>query len=330
MFLFTIFTLLSSCTLKPLSRGNGGELVVVADEEDRPVIRKLLESTFGIQVKTPQSEALFRIIWIEATDLEFYTRSPLILIANSIDATNETSSLVNKMLSVDVRNGVNNQDYAVFKLQDPWARGQLLLLLLGKSKADLGDNAVYWADSLLNWSLIFEHDRLSRKVSTISSIETYNTEFKGVGFSFLKPPDYITAQENDSLNFVRYIRHYPERWFMIRWGKIESNDSFDAEYVYIKRSECNDAFLDPVDTYADNWSWKFENFNNYDAIKVRGLWAAEGPSGGGPFFSYGIVIPEKGVWFLLDGAVLAPGESKMPYLWQLEAIAHSFSIVLGE
>ena len=137
--------------------------------------------------------------------------------------------------------------------------------------------------------------------------------------------DYIETQDNDSLGFIRFIRHYPERWIMIAWGSVANDTLFTAEFIYHHRKSLGDAFLDPVITYDDRWSWTETMLNNQRAFLIRGLWATKGPTGGGPFFSYGFMVPDTNLYYIIDGAVFAPDRVKMPYLWQLDAMMHTLS-----
>jgi len=305
--------------------GDGGTLVVVADELDRPVLRKAIEAKFGRIISTPQPEPLFNIVWVDGKTLTDRTRNPLFLMAASLTGQGPTTDLLSRMLTPDVREGVEAGEYSIFTRCDPWARRQLLLLLVGRTRQELGRRMDGWVDTLYQRALDFEYERIVGELVKPTKHRRYERKLNdGSGFSLRLQIDYIESQGNDSLGFVRFIRHHPERWIMVAWGELDSTSHLAPGFIYNHRKSLGEAFLDPVMTYDDRWEWEETTLNGFPVILVRGLWATIGPIGGGPFFSYCLAIPEENRYYIIDGAVLAPGEAKMVYLWQLEAIVHTF------
>lgn len=314
------------CSVKPLSMRGGGELVVVADPLDRPIMRRAIEERFGQIVATPQPEPLFSIIWVDGSTLAERTRAPLILLVASLDGEGPTAELLGRMLTPEVETGVREGEYVVFTRRDPWARQQMLLILVGRSRAELGERITLWADSLYNWALAFEYERLAHQLLHRGENRAAERQLTGrYGFRLRIQPDYILAQANDSLNFVRLIRHHPERWIMVAWGEMSDSTGLTPGFIYARRKQLAAAFLDPVICYDDHWRWERAGFGGLNAVLIRGLWATESAIGGGPFLSYGIWVSSKNMYYIVDGATLAPGEAKMPYLWQLDALAQTFT-----
>ncbi len=304
-------------------------LVVVADEFDRPVVRKFVEAKFGRMIGVPQPEPLFEIIWSDGNTVKDHTRNPLLLMTASLNGDGPTTDLVRRMLTPEVKEGVDNGEYEVFKRPDPWARRQMMMIVVGRNQRELGERVDKWIDSLYSWAMEFEYDRLVN-----NHIRRYkNSLFEhrlGVdsGFRINLQPDYIPSRQNDSLGFIRFIRHYPDRWITIAWSEMKNAEFITPELVYERRKSIGVSFRDPVMTYDDRWIWEETGFDGRRAVLIRGLWATEGPIGGGPFITYGIGIPEKNLYFIVDGAVFSPGTAKMPYLWQLDTILRTFDITV--
>jgi len=323
---FFILVALSGCNQKPMSVGTEGTIVIVADQLDRPVIRPVLEKKFGRIIHTPQPEPYFNIYWVDAQSLSEQTTAPLILLSASLDGEGPTADLLRRMLTPEVSEGVNSGEFAIFRRGNPWARKQLLLVLLGRDRRELGANAVQWSDSLYNWAVEFERERVSNQVFRRGEQKELELELQDeFGFHIRIQHDYLIAQKNDSSKFVRLLRHYPERWIMVAWGELDNDSLFTPQFIYEQRRTLGEAFLDPVMTYDDRWSWQRTTLGNYDTILINGLWATLDPTGGGPFFCYGLWISDRKRYYIIDGAVFAPGETKMSYLWQLETIVHSFN-----
>lgn len=325
--LLILMTLLAGCSSKPYSQGRGGSLVVVADPLDRPVIRGAIESRFGRIIHTPQPESSFQIHWVDARSFADHTRNPLVILAATLDGEGETAELLGKMVSGKVREGVVSGQYEIFRREDPWARRQLLAIVVGRNQHELGSRMTNWVDSLHLWFSEFEYNRLQHEIFRRSEQKALAKELtEKHAFRLRIQQDYFLTQDNDSLNFIRMIRHAPERWLMVGWGNMSDSTRLTPQFIYNRRKLLGNVFLDPVTTYDENWNWETTTLNGSKAVRVNGLWATTGPNGGGPFFTYGIWDADQLRYYLIDGAVFAPGMAKMPYLWRLNAVAQTFQV----
>jgi hypothetical protein len=307
--------------------GREGSMLIVADDFDVPVVRPEIERIFGKTILTPQHETEYRMSWIDAEELSNYTSDPLVLLAATVDGEGPTADLLRKMLSPGIMEGVNSGEYVVFKKLNTWSRPQMLLIVLGRNQIELGANITEWSDSLYAWAGGFKRKRVSNQLFRKGEQHDIEKYISGkYGYKLRVMHDYLIAQENHSLDFIRLIRHYPERWIMVATGELRQDQKFDAQFIYDRRKLVSNSFLDPVMTYEENWSAEDVMFAGQDAILVRGIWATVGPTGGGPYFCYGLRIPDSNKYYLIDGAVFAPGEEKIHLLWQLEVIARTFEL----
>lgn len=315
------------CSTKRPAVGSGGTLVAVADPVDRPVVRKAINAAFQRTVATPQPEPMFNIVWTDGDLLQNHTRSPLILLTSTLDGTGSTAKLLGRMLTPDVRSGVESGDYSVFTRRDPWAGSQLLLIVAGNSNRELAEQTELWGDSLFQWAVDFEIERIQQDLFRRKEQKKLSEELlQQYGFKLRIQHDYVIAQSNDSLDFVRFIRYHPERWFSVAWGEISDGSELTPQFIYNRRKQIGTVFLDPVIHYDDHWTSERSVLNGFDATLVRGLWATVGPTGGGPFFSYGLWNSETEMYYIVSGSVFVPDDTKMKYLWQLDAIANTFQI----
>jgi len=320
--------LLISCNTKPESTGLEGSVLFIIDELDRPVVRSTFEKAFGKVIHTPQPETQFTMYWEDGATLAEKIRAPLIIIAADLNGTGPTANLLKTMLTAEVMSGVNGGEFVIFKRNNPWAQPQLLLILVGRNKKELGVNAKEWSDSLLKWSYDFEIQRITDLLYEKKEQKDLSGELSDkFGFNIRVQHDYIVAQENDSLNYVRLIRHYPERWLTVAWGELQDETLFNTDFILNHRKKIGNSFLDPVMVYEEKLSSIQSSICGKDTELLFGLWATQDPTGGGPFFSYGYLDRSKSRFFLIDGAVFAPGELKVPYIWQLDAMANTFKTI---
>ncbi|MCF7811842.1 DUF4837 family protein [bacterium] len=329
---------LSGCSFEPSSLGSGGTLLVVADEVDRPLIRQTIESKFGRIIDVPQPEPLFNLIWTDAADLEKHTHNPIFLLASSLDGTGSTAEFLKKMLNPEVEEGIKNGEFSVFRHYDPWARNQMLLVLAARDSRELAEYTDNWCDSLFNWAVEFEYKRLDKELLTgrkRKEITNYidlpsEKSDKLQGFKLTLQIDYIETINSDSLKCIRFIRHFPDRWVTVAWDFLDEDSILTPDLIYQKRKSLGDYFLDPVLTYDDKWQSEEVVFNDKQGYLIRGLWATQGPTGGGPFFCYSFLEPSSRLYYIIDGAVFAPDREKMPYLWQLDVILHTFQLITNK
>jgi len=308
-----------------MSVGDGGMIVIIADMQDRPLLKRTIDERFGREIGTPHDEPLLDIIWQDGKTFATQTRDPLLLLAAPLDGQGPTADLLRRMITPEVEEGIKDGQFSVFRRNDPWAKQQLLLVLAGRNQRELAERVNEWIDSLYNWAIDFEYKRLKRELIHRHKNNKYiRPSDESGGFQFNIQLDYIVAQDNDSLEFIRFIRQHPTRWIMVAWG--ESNEPITPEFIYEHRRQLSDSFLDPVRTYDDRWSWEETELNGQQAIIVRGIWAGVETTGGGPFFTYGFKTPDQDRYYLIDSAVFAPGQSKMPYLWQLDIMAQTFEL----
>lgn len=320
-----LYTFLSSCQIKSVSGGEPGTVVIIADEWDRPILQPFISRTFAQEIMTPQVEHHFTILWRDATQLGELTRYPIIIMAGHLEGDGPTARMLKQMIKGEVEEGVRKGELGVFRKKDPWARKQLLLVITGSNRRQLGENLMRYSDSLYHWAYQFEISRLITDMFSRGEQVKLERELEfRYGFTFRIQHDYIMAEENDTLQYWRLLRHHPERWIMVAWGDLPPNDTLTAQMVWERRKQLGLTFYDPVLILDEYLTVKRTRFQDHPSILIRGLWTTVDPTGGGPFFSYAFADTIKKHYYIIDGAVFAPGEWKMPYLWQVDAIAHTF------
>jgi len=318
---------LLGCQSKPKANyGGDGTIVVAVDPPDRAMVGKILASRFGRIINTPQPEPEYNLVITDGDGLTEYVRSPYVFLFAPLDGAGSTSKLLGKMLSSDVKAGVVSGEYFIFARKDPWARGQQLYIVTGPNSLDMGLQLAHNVDSLKVWVDRLESEaRFSRLFERGEHKELAQEATAKHGWRIRLQNDYSLEQDNDSLSFVRWMRYIPERWVMVHWGEMSDSSQLTAQFVLQKRQVIGRYFPDPVITEVEDLTSEPVLFNERRVLLVRGLWRTDSNLfGGGPFFSYALWVEKENRYYIIDCAVYAPGKDKMPYLKQLDVLAHTF------
>ena len=136
--------------------------------------------------------------------------------------------------------------------------------------------------------------------------------------------DYFLAFEDPKENFVFLRRRFPERWLFVYWVDTEDPSFLTPEWCLKKRNEIGEKFYGEDRVVRGYTKVERGEFLGRKAFIVQGLWENEKEVAGGPYKAYCFYDSTTKRVYMIDIAVFAPGQRKMPFLRQLEVIAHTF------
>ena len=301
-------------------------IFVFADSLDWVFLKGALESTFEKTIRTPQLERLFVLVFKRPETLAQFKTKKNIILLSSLRSQGKAAEIVRSMLTEPrVLKGVEEGRYYVFTLKNQWAQDQLLMVLVSKDLSTLKEKIIQNSDFLYR---IFDNRYKSLlKKRMYAKLERKETEKKLMdkyGWAVRVQHDYFLAFEDPKENFVFLRRRFPERWLFVYWVDTEDPSFLTPEWCLKKRDEIGEKFYGEDRIVREYTRVEKGEFLGREALIVEGLWENEKEVAGGPYKAYCFYDPPTKRVYMIDIAVFAPGQRKMPFLRQLEVIAHTF------
>jgi hypothetical protein len=326
LFLISLFGISAmGCERIPEAVGNDTGITVVADSTIYAAIRPALEAALQKEIYTPQPEYLLKMSYLRPEELNKVVVRPNIIMAGLLNAEDRTSKQVRGMLPAGAMNQVEQQESFVFRKENPWARKQLLLVLVSTDTSVLKEQIIENSDYLF--------EVLRNHVIDLTKAEMYSQfEQKSIGNDFLEKyqwrlrvqHDYVVWQEDEKDHFVMLRRTSPERWLFVYWEDSVEPDNINADWLISKRNEIGRRYYEN-DKIADKYlSIGETEFAGRRAVELCGLWENEQKVAGGPFKAFAFYDEDTQRAYLVDISAFAPGQEKEEFMRQLEIMARTF------
>lgn len=316
-----------SCGTKTNSWWIEPEIPVLASDADWEQIAPSLKDVFEHVVRTPQDEKTFVLKHAGTQDQGRYTHTQYLILAASLESKGKIGDLVRQMLkNPDVRSQVESGERFYFVQRDPWARGQLMIILTAKDTETLRDQIERQGQVLYELVNDDLNAFLEKQMFERSDQKQQEDDLlKNYGWSIKLQKPYFVAQELPLDGIVWFRRTDPERWIFVRW--IEDADTsgvFSREWVIRERDRIGKAYYGN-DRVAEPYLFSFSGeFLGRSAQITTGLWENEEKIAGGPFKNYTFYDPVSRRLYMLDIACFAPEDNKLRYMRRLDVIAHTF------
>lgn len=327
-FLAIVFVFMLSCGVKRDALGSRDKIIIIADSTQWLDIEEHVLTALERIIYTPQPEPVFTLLHRGPEDLNKLTRFPNLLIIGSLDVEGKMQELLRKLLSEEAMARVRADSAFLFNKPDPWAKDQMLALVVSKDLETVKQNVRDNSDKLFR---LFD-ENLSKYVfrslfAQFEQKELSRRLMQEHGWSMRIQHDYFVAVDSSEIRYVWLRRFNPQRWLSITWEPVEDPSVLSKEWMLEKRRDVIEKFYDGDHVYEDETIKIQEHevdFNGRYAIRLDGVWQNEKHIMGGSFRSYGFYDQGDGRLYLIDLAVYAPGERKYQYLRQLDGIASTF------
>lgn len=338
IWLFSTFYLALSivgCDYKKAATGKEDEIIVFCDRSDWSELEVILNSTFGKQIATPNSEILFTLIRKDLVDFEKFKRRKNILVIGRIDSTNTVANYLNS-----IKNSLHKQENLeknsfLIKKYDLWSYNQVIVFIGAKEISSLQNLLMSEKNNLL-----FAFQRMSdKRVADLIQLEKSQQSFlqkkylEKYGWRLNILPEFVEAVDDPQGNFV-WLRRSPntdnENWVFAHWIENANQNNLKKEFVnqirnmltkkYIRST--NDSFYVTIVNNSTNQTQIL--FNNYPAILTQGLWQMSDGSMMGPFINYAFYDTRSQRIYFLDGSVFSPRYDNKSQLQRLDLSLRTF------
>lgn len=324
--LLLVFFILTSCERTPYGYWQEPRIAVIADSLEWQIIQEPLESYFEHVIRTPQEEKKYSLFRVQENQIDQYSAFRYIIVAGTFESKGNTGKLLRQILQDStIRSSVKNDQMFMFSQRDQWANNQLVAFLITENLASLKkkiqNNGQYIHDLFnneLNQSLITE---MYRKREQFDIEDKF---MKTYGWSIRVQTDYFIAEELPEEGFLWMRRMYPERWVFVRWIEDADSSNLNSDWIINERNRIGEKYYGNDQIVDKYLQFNQEDFKGRSAIVTSGLWENEEKVAGGPFKNYTFYDSFSKRMFMIDVAVYAPNQEKMPYLRRMEIIANTF------
>jgi len=314
---------------QPDSRyGTENRIVVIADDADWAVVEKAAKEVFEKEYFTPQPEMVFTLHKIKPEELNSFTKWRNICLITTLQTKGKVSEIINANLSEHDRNRVEKDSSFVFQSKDPWAKDQILLIVIAKDQQTLLSRLQEKSEVLFNLFDMHASELAAKTIDAdFESKELADKLQQEYGWTLNIQRDFFEAVNSAEDHFVWLRRLGPQRWMFVHWDEIEDPSVLSEEWVTETRNRFAEKYY-RGDVIVDSLTKKQEvDFIGKYAIRLDGHWTNDSLHVGGAFRNYSFYDEESSRIYLIDLAVLAPGERKLPYIRQLDAMAHTFKSI---
>ncbi len=318
--------LLFRCGYRPPVIGQEDVLVILASEEDRPLLEPLLEDVFGRTMATPAPEPYFKVKWAAPAEFETFQHYKSLVVASLANPADSTGDiLIRKILGEERVAAAVQGGNPIYVTSDLLARGQIFM---GLSALD-AIHAQKELSRLRDW--IFDQFEQQLRIRQNHAIYR-RREQKKLARQFEEKyewrlriqHDYVPIKELPEENFVWLGRGYPYRWLAVHWVEQADTMSIDPETIWRRMEYIADSLF--ADIYLDSLfrSTDLGDQNGHTIFILRGVWGHRTQVGGGPFFTYVFRDNEQNRLYFITGVVFNPGGPKALLIRQQEVIGRTF------
>jgi hypothetical protein len=257
--------------------------------------------------------------------MENYVYRPRLLLIGILGSATPAASKIKAMLTPQIEERIATGQNYVFKKDDPWAKGQRLLVLSATDLDTLKQRIAGHRDELFN---LFQQPLIERTKREMYSLyeqkDLAKTLLEKYGWTLRIQHDYKLYKEFPPEQFVMLRRAWPERWLFVSWQRLDDPSQITLDWVIAWRNRLGARFYEndrvvPIDLTA-----REVEFAGRRALEVQGLWENEIKVAGGPFKAWAFYDEYTQQAFLVDMAVFVPGQEKVRFLRQMEIMARTF------
>lgn len=322
---------LLQCDYKPPVLGQENVVVILASEEDQPLLEPLFENIFNRTLATPAPEPYFQVKWIRPIEFEDYQNYKSLIVASLANPADSSGDLlIRRILGPERVTAAMEGGNPIFVASDYLANGQMFMALSALDAIQAQNEM----DRLRTW--IFDqfeqqlrlrlHDFIYRMRGNKKLSRTLEEEYD---WRLEVPHDYILVKELPEKRFVWLGRGFPYRWLSIHWLEQADSITITPDWTWKQVEYVADSLFASIYIDTAFRSGELGDENGHTLYIMRGTWAHRRETAGGPFFTYVFRDLEQNRVYFLTGMVFNPGGSKNLIIRQQEVIIRTFHTFQG-
>ena len=325
-----LLSLLSCERPKKAAIGYDHVITVVSEADNWEACEPILNETLGKSYLTPWTEQLYSFQLIDPNDLNLNIMNKNLLILTRLEVYSEVMKQVRSMLPDSTIQRIWNNPRGYYRGEDTYAQGQALLIVAGKSQAELRSRLKVNQEQIFNFieRKMFERNRafIYRSGEQFELAKAYYDQY---GWYLRMMHDYVEIENNPAKNLVWLGRDFPYRWLTITWASPDDSSALEVQADRLLRSTFGQK-ISSIKLNEEHLEKQEFWFKSYSGYKYFGLWDMTEEVKGGPFIAYCFYEPVKDRIYLLSGIVHAPDRAKIPYLRQMETMLQTFDTKVYE
>ncbi len=327
LFLIITAIFLSCSKQQEKSKGPLDVVYILSDDSTWKNLKPAIDTCFSeYGIMTPEFQPFFHTSWYSIKKLKIFGRYKNLIVlsdlmGNSFEKKVAESILPENHLTLALEDSVN-----IFSIDDQFARDQVFLLIAGSDMKKVAESIIErrkWIFAKFN-----KQYKIRSKKDIFDNREQKNLTrifWNRYNWTFRIPKKFITVNEAPDSNFVWIGAILPFRWFSVTWEEGMNTKLMTPNGIMEKRQQIGE-YYDGYKADTTYISHYYTKLNEWDALKMTGLWYSEKEAKGGPFTSFSFYDSYSDRTFLLDMLIYEPSPDKVTdYYRQMEIIANSFT-----
>jgi len=308
-----IIALIISCARIPPHMGRSRDVVVISSEIDSSIIVNNLQ----VYNYVPQKEGLFSFMLAPDTLIEQFNKYHTLILYGSLQ-----DEFIDILLDSKAKETTKTDTFTLFKLDDVWAKGQLVIIL-AVSSPNYIQQAMNKYQNLI--SKILEENYYTRIKDNHYS-KALDKKVKKIlrkyGITFDVGKGWLIDSTYKDENFIFIHAHFPDR--SIFFYKEAIDEELTSSFMLDKRDSLTKRYYNGDYLLRDLTSPEKIEFKGMTGLRMKGVWQNDSLVAGGPFISY--FLTKNDTLYVIDGMLFNPGERKSDYFTNVEVILNSFEI----
>lgn len=227
------------------------------------------------------------------------------------------------MLSQEARAATEEDTFTLFKLDNLWADGQMVIILAIRDSAYVTQGIEKYGQLVSENLEEHYYQRVKKNYYITGKSSKMKDRLKRFGITLDINEAWLIDSTHQNDNFLSIHTHFPDR--SIFFYKEAKRTEIDGTFAIAKRDSLTEQFYEGDFILKELTIAEPIEFANLRGIRLKGVWQNDSLVAGGPFLSY--FLTDGITLFVLDGIVFNPGERKTDYFTKIEVIMNSFSLI---